>query len=307
MHPLYSQSINQNNQQMKYIFSLLLLMVIFPLKAQVDPDIGREIASLKKQVTFLRIEIAQMRKSFESHTKNAAVRIDSLDAYLQSTHETIEQTQQDLSQVDQTSRQKIADLDSTLTQKSLYWIIAFLAVALLSALVYVLLGNRIRSERTSIEGRIAATKKALEEESVKLDTKLTEIIEAQMKIAQNETVALVSTSVREEPDHSLALKVADEITRINKNLMNMDPATKGLKQLAASVKRIEENFAANGYDAPNLLDKKVSPGMKLIITNTIPDENLKAGEEVITRIIKPQVNYKGVMIQAAQVEVSVGQ
>ena len=29
-------------------------------------------------------------------------------------------------------------------------------------------------------------------------------------------------------------------------------------------------------------------------------------EEIITKIIKPQINYRGVMIQAAQVEVSVG-
>ena len=36
-------------------------------------------------------------------------------------------------------------------------------------------------------------------------------------------------------------------------------------------------------------------------------ENLEKGIEIITKIIKPQVNYKGVMIQSAQVEVSVGQ
>jgi len=45
--------------------------------------------------------------------------------------------------------------------------------------------------------------------------------------------------------------------------------------------------------------------MKLI-ANFKPDENLKEGEQIITRIIKPQVNYKGVMIQQAQVEVSTG-
>jgi len=44
-----------------------------------------------------------------------------------------------------------------------------------------------------------------------------------------------------------------------------------------------------------------------VSANFRPDENLKQGEQVITRIIKPQVNFKGVMIQAAQVEVSVGE
>lgn len=87
----------------------------------------------------------------------------------------------------------------------------------------------------------------------------------------------------------------------------MDEGTKGLKQLSASVKRIEDNFAANGYEMPELLNKPFNSGMKIIVANSIPDENLKEGEEIITKIIKPQINYKGVMIQSAQVEVSVGQ
>ena len=44
-----------------------------------------------------------------------------------------------------------------------------------------------------------------------------------------------------------------------------------------------------------------------VSANFRPDETLKNGEQVITRIIKPQVNFKDVMIQSAQVEVSVGE
>ena len=41
--------------------------------------------------------------------------------------------------------------------------------------------------------------------------------------------------------------------------------------------------------------------------NFVTDENLSEGESVITRIIKPQINFKGKLIQAAQVEVSQGE
>ncbi|CAN0605917.1 unnamed protein product, partial [Ectocarpus sp. 12 AP-2014] len=34
------------------------------------------------------------------------------------------------------------------------------------------------------------------------------------------------------------------------------------------------------------------------------DENLEEGTRIITAVIKPQVNYKGVLIQRAQVDVS---
>jgi hypothetical protein len=55
-----------------------------------------------------------------------------------------------------------------------------------------------------------------------------------------------------------------------------------------------------------MLNKPYDQGMK-VSANFRPDESLKAGEQIITRIIKPQVNYNDIMIQAAQVEVSVGE
>jgi len=115
-----------------------------------------------------------------------------------------------------------------------------------------------------------------------------------------------SSAKADDVDHSLALKVADEIIRIQQNISNMDAETKGLKQLAASVKRIQANFEGNGYEIVDMLNKPYDAGMK-VTANFKPDENLKPDEQIITRIIKPQVNFKGVMIQSAQIEVSQGE
>ena len=41
-----------------------------------------------------------------------------------------------------------------------------------------------------------------------------------------------------------------------------------------------------------------------VIANFTEDENLENGTQIITAIIKPQINFKGQMIQAAQVTVS---
>jgi hypothetical protein len=65
-------------------------------------------------------------------------------------------------------------------------------------------------------------------------------------------------------------------------------------------------LAANGYEIPELLGKPFNEGMKAIITNSVPDENLEKGVEIITKIIKPQVDYQDKMIQTAQIEISVG-
>jgi hypothetical protein len=44
--------------------------------------------------------------------------------------------------------------------------------------------------------------------------------------------------------------------------------------------------------------------MKVIVINSVYDENLQKDEKIISKIIKPQVNYNDKMIQAAQIEVS---
>ena len=83
----------------------------------------------------------------------------------------------------------------------------------------------------------------------------------------------------------------------------MDSTTKGLKQLSASVKRIQDNFAANGYELVEMLGKEYNEGMKATV-NFIQDENIEVGKKIITRIVKPQVNYHNEMIQVAQIDVS---
>jgi septal ring factor EnvC (AmiA/AmiB activator) len=209
--------------------------------------------------------------------------------------------------IQQTSEKASADL-STLNEKvgknTLYWIIAVLFIALLSVLLFGWLKKQLSKEKTGLSDQIKKTSETLRDEQIKLDGQLIKLLDTQMQLMNAERQT--SSAKAEEVDHSLALKVADEIIRIHKNLSNMDSETKGLKQLSASVERIQDNFKANGYEMIDMLNKPYDQGMK-VSANFRPDENLKQGEQVITRIIKPQVNFKGVMIQAAQVEVSVGE
>ena len=209
--------------------------------------------------------------------------------------------------IQQTSEKASADL-STLNAKvgknTLYWIIAVLFIALLSVLLFGWLKKQLSKEKTGLSDQIKKTSETLRDEQIKLDGQLIKLLDTQMQLMNAERQT--SSAKADEVDHSLALKVADEIIRIHKNLSNMDSETKGLKQLSASVERIQDNFKANGYEMIDMLNKPFDQGMK-VSANFRPDENLKQGEQVITRIIKPQVNFKGVMIQAAQVEVSVGE
>ncbi|MDQ7021502.1 MAG: hypothetical protein Q9M91_06800 [Candidatus Dojkabacteria bacterium] len=71
------------------------------------------------------------------------------------------------------------------------------------------------------------------------------------------------------------------------------------------MKRIQDNFSSNGYDIVEMLNQPFDEGINASV-NFITEEGLDENMRVITRIIKPQVNYQGVMIQSAQIEVSTG-
>ena len=179
-----------------------------------------------------------------------------------------------------------------------------IAVVLLIIIIGVIyrLARRIKLDNTSIDEvrkaqealQLAQTK--MQEESVKLDDKLLEMFDKQISA----TPKLVGT---DKPDHSLALKVADEIVRIELNMSRMDSSIKGYKQLAKAVERIKDNFKANGYEIIDMLGKPYNEGMK-VTANFVADEELEEGKQIITGITKPQINYNGQMIQAAQITVS---
>lgn len=157
----------------------------------------------------------------------------------------------------------------------------------------------VRKAQSSLEEAQESIRKAqekMQEETIQLDNKLIEVLSRQ-------SVPNPITTDDGEIDHSLTLKVADEIVKIEMNLSRMDESIKGYKQLSKGVQRIKDNFKANDYEIVDMLGKPYQAGMKAAVT-FVTDDTLEPGQQIISRIIKPQVNYKQVMIQAAQIEVS---
>lgn len=164
------------------------------------------------------------------------------------------------------------------------------------------LAKRIKSGSTSIDevrkaqDALQVAQGKMQEESIKLDDKLLELFDRQ--------IANASKNVsNDKPDHSLALKVADEVARIELNMSRMDSSIRGYKQLSKAVGRIKDNFNANGYEIVDMLGKPYNEGMK-VIAEFVLNEDLEEGQQIITGITKPQVNYNGIMIQAARITVS---
>ena len=194
--------------------------------------------------------------------------------------------------------------DISLYQRTLWGGLIGLGIVIVLVVVLFLLSKRVKKGSLSLDevkkaqDTMQTAQMKLQEESVKLDNKLLEIVEKQITVT-----TIPSASGETKPDHSLTLKVADEIVRIEMNLSRMDASIKGYKQLSKAVQRIKDNFQANGYEIVEMLGMPYNAGMR-VVANFVVDESLEHGKQIITGIIKPQINFNGTMIQSAQITVS---
>lgn len=271
-----------------------------------NSELKSDISKLKSEIKLIKSENSKLKSEISSELKMANKSIDTLRC---KTQKEISQKANELeTKIKETGNKnegKITEVSELLSKKSLYGIIGVLSAILFSGLLYWLLSKRQQTDKTDFIERLSKTKSSIEESLVKEFGKQTELMEAQLSLIESQKKNLFNTA-NSTPNHSLPLKVADELALIERNLSLMDSSTKGLKQLSRSVEKIKDNLSANGYEIPVLLGKPFNQGMKIVPVSTIPDESLEAGVEIITRIIKPQVNYNDKMIQAAQIEVSVG-
>ena len=118
---------------------------------------------------------------------------------------------------------------------------------------------------------------------------------------ENESVPSSDADISEQ--HEIVKIVADRLSFMKVTMSKMDPNIKGFKQLNKSIIQITNNLQATGYEIIDYLGEDYKEGMKVVAT-FITDENLDAGKRIITGVIKPQINYKGTMIQSAQITVS---
>lgn len=288
---------------------LIFLCLVFSINATGYNKDSLKIATLQREVSNLNTTISKLQQEdgrLKDLYLSQAKELDSMRANQQLQADNVktlaDKVGTDISDANQKIDNNVITLSESISNRTWLGALGILIVIGLLACAYYVLRKKISSGATTIdkirsaqEG-LEAAQKAIQEESVKLDSKLVELLDK--KIEANPAPA-----ANEQADHILALKVADEIVRIETNLSRMDSTIKGYKQLTKAVERIRTNFLANGYEIVEMLGKPYNEGMK-VVANFVSDDTLAEGEQKITGIIKPQINYKGKMIQSAQITVS---
>lgn len=249
------------------------------------------VQSIKRQNDELKNEVDSLNKVTISLAEKQSTDKDSLDGQIKiaNTH--------------------LASNQSALSNRTMWGIALIVIVVLLLILAFVLVNKKMKVGETSMMSTIDDVRKTqasfqvaqakLQENSVNLDNQLLLIADKQLKIWEKDNTSKDNAV----PDHSLVVKLADDLARIETNLSKMDKSVRGYKQLVQAKDRMINNVRAYGYEIISLIGHEYNDGMQFQ-ARFVPDDTLPEGKRVITGMIKMQVNYNGKMIQPAEIVVS---
>ena len=291
---------------------LIIQLVLFAGLNSFAQDDSKQI-ELEKQVRLLKTEISTLKQNQQSsngkisdlsNTVSAQSRsIDSLRKDISKVNEQMKQTssdmKKDISDTNDNINYKEKAMMSAINTKSVYAGLIGLLALVLSVVIFIIYRRRVNQstlDLNNIDSQITSLKNEqhrLEENIIASNDKLISAIEKQAVVVKTEAEI-------KDQDHSLALAVANELTRIQQNLNFMDPIVKGVSQLKNRAKAIMTTLNSKQYDIPDLLGKVYNEGDNIIATMEL-NEDMKEGTNRIKRVIRPQVSYKGKLIQAAEV------
>ena len=275
-----------------------------PVEARIDSLI-RELTSVKQANSELAISNAALKRrvsSLESAIQKISGQSEAIEARVATTEKGVADNDSSLRDAKDgfvsrflATDEKISGQETSLKNQTKWGIVIALVVLAISALLTFLLSRKGSAKIDALQGKA----EKLNEEIVSIMSSEAEEIR---KIAASiGTLSAAGASSQNEQDLIKAL--ADRITFMEMTLYRMDPSVRGYKQLTKSIGQMKNNLLANGYEIVDMLGKPYHEGMK-VTANFVEDENIEQGRQIITGIIKPQINYQGQMIQAAQITVS---
>lgn len=133
----------------------------------------------------------------------------------------------------------------------------------------------------SLDTQIEKTRHQFEAESIKLDTKLVELLEKQLKISALDKTS--SSGNENAKDHSLAKRVGEEIHRMRNRIATLPQDIKGITPLVKSLERLESQFNDDGYELIDLNGRPFADGhaVKAIF---IPSDEVAKDERKLQRL-----------------------
>ena len=225
------------------LLSLLLFMTTLGYAQETSPESSQEIIQLQKDIKELKEDFNSLSITAKKNSRKLSAIGSSLNTAknnikdigneLDKTNSTVSELKGSLDSVNRNLSTNISNVkqvvdknekyfNEEIKEKLLYGAIFLICSLILGLVFFLLLKKRMSNNLNVIEkiknaqDDLRKAQTTIEEESVKLNNQMVEIIEKQL----NSSTQLKGNN---PTDHSLALKVADEIVRIELNLSRMDP------------------------------------------------------------------------------------
>ena len=265
----------------------------------IDEKIESLISPIKNKNSQLERKLTDQNKVIDSLSK----KLNDYEKLLFNIADTLKINTSNLQMIKSETNQQIDSINESISRQALYWIIGILAALLLSLVVFFFLKSKLAKNTANLDTQIEKTRHHFESESIKLDTKLVELLEKQLKISSlDKSTASGNDKAR---DHSLAKRVGEEIHRMRNRIAALPQDIKGITPLVKSLERLESQFNDDGYE---LIDLKGRPFVDGLAVKAIfvPSDDVGKDERIITKVIKPRIDYNGIIIQESEIEVSVG-
>jgi len=231
---------------MKTIISVVILTFFsFCTLGQITKDeLDKEIKPLNQKILSLQNENTRIKKNSEEINRKLTTNnnlITKLENKNQELALNLEDSKKELLskivEIESKSESRITNVSQSLSIKTLWGIIAFLAAIILSAFLFWLFDKRQKLEKIEFANQLNKTKNIIEDNLEKEFEKQGHVIEAQIRLIEHQMSNIGNATSIQNQDHSLALKVADELTLIERTISLMDSGTKGLKQLSRSLEK----------------------------------------------------------------------
>ena len=283
-------------------FAILLFSSIGAFAQITKEDLDKEIKPLIQKVNSLQSENSKLKSEIgklNSKVLNVNKSIDSLGSQTLENSNAISQTANELGvkikETGDKNEGKITEVSESLSTNSLYGIIGVLCAVLISGVLYWLLSKRQQTDKNQLSSIINITKTELTQESGKLDVQHLDVIEKQLKVADklNENEPTI--------DHTFHKNSANELQRIANYANSLAPESQEAIALQGSLGRLRNYFNSSDYEITDFTGKAYDERIPMKIKDTFFEETLTKGSEVISRTIKPQIKFKGEVIQEAEV------
>lgn len=278
------------------------------LNKQALEQINQIKAESLKQQKALISKITEQDEQHQLQIKTLNDDLKIIETKLQDSIKAHTQTVEELNQLNKSTAETTATINDSIATRTIIVLIGLLLALGLIATSYLLLRKK---QAKSTEDLSSQVKLALdnvrqtEENIVKSDIQLADRLHEVLIQLKEQAKVTPVVQQNNEPDHSLPLKLADEIHRMRKRILALPEDTKGLKPLSKSLERLEDELSEQGYEIIDHTGMEFSENLS-IQSRFIPSDELEQGQSIISKVVTPQVNFKGVLIRMADVEVSVG-